>query len=163
MVRAMIHSEKHIVPRSLLTVDAQTILQFNIATAVAQPTQQNHVREGAIVKAVWVELWYIGSSSQPVVQVSSFEKLIGGADEMTFSESQVMNDYPNKKNLLKISQGIVGDANSNPVPVFREWIPIPKGKQTQGLGDKLLVNVSGLGEMSNDLEICGLFIYKEYF
>ncbi len=163
MVRPTINSVKHIVQRSLFTIDAQTIANVAIVSAVESPATSNQVRIGAEVKAVWVELWYIGSSSQPVIQNSSFEKLESGKTSMLFTESQTLHDYPNKKNLFKTTQGIVGDANTNPTPVFREWIAIPKGKQRMGLGDTINLNISALGEASNDLEVCGEFVYKEYF
>jgi len=82
---------------------------------------------------------------------------------MTHAQSQILHDYPNKKNLFKTSQGLLGDANSNAVPIFREWIAIPKGKQRIGLGDTLVFNLAALGEMDQDVEVCGLVIYKEYF
>ncbi len=163
MVKPMIHSEKHMVARSLLTIQEQTLTRLSIAQAVAVPTNQTHVREGATVKAVWVEIWHLGESSQPCVQISTFEKTTGESPQMTFTQSQALNDYANKKNILKMSQGQVGDSNTNPVPVFREWIPIPKGKQRMGLGDRIDLNVSCVGVADNGLQVCGMFIYKEYF
>ena len=146
-----------------MQVDAQDIRNFLILDAVATPSTPSHVREGAIVKAVYVELWYIGSSSQPVIQVSSFEKVQNLAEAMTYLQSNELDSYPNKRNLFKITQGVIGDSNTNPVPVFREWIAVPKGKQRMALGDKLYLNIACTAEAANDLEICGTFIYKEYF
>ena len=97
------------------------------------------------------------------MQISAFEKISSGGPLMTQPDTVTLNDYPNKKNILKTSQGVIGDANTNTTPVFREWIAIPKGKQRMGLGDRLMLNVSCLAEAANDLEICGMFIYKEYF
>jgi len=163
LVRATINSEKHIHPRSLVTIDSGSNDAFVIATAMQNPDSSNQVRVGCTIKAVYVELWFIGSGSQPVVQTSSFEKLVAGQDAMTQIQSVTMHDYPNKKNLFKISQGTIGDANTNTTPVWREWIAIPKGKQRMGLGDSFRLNIAALGEASNDLEVCGIFVFKEYY
>ncbi len=158
-----INSVKHIVQRSLVTIDTGTILNIGVAAADELPDSSSKVRIGATIKAVYVELWYIGSSSQPVTQTSCLEKNVAGAPVMTHAEAQVLHDYPNKKNLYYTTQGIVGDANTNPAPLVRGWFKIPKGKQRFGLGDNLTFNIAALGEAANDLEVCGLFIYKEYF
>ena len=163
MVRPSINSEKHIVQRSLVSIANGEILNFVFANAVVNPTTPNGVRVGSIIKAVFVEMWIIGSAAQPVVQTSSVEKLVNQSAAMTHVQSQVLHDYPNKKNLFKTSQGILGDANTNTVPIFREWIAIPKGKQRMGLGDSLVFNLATLAEAANDVEVCGLVIFKEYF
>jgi len=163
MVRPTINSEKHLHPRSLITVDNGTIQNLNIAVAVKAPSTSFEVREGAEVKAVWVEMWYLGSGSQPVIQTTVLEKISSGGPAMTQPDSTTLNDYLNKKNILYTTQGIVGDANSNPVPLLRDWYKIPKGKQRMGLGDKIVLNIASVAEAANDLEVCGMFIYKEYF
>ena len=163
MVRPTINSEKHINQRSLVTIDSGTIANINIAAATESPSAPSEVRIGASIKACYVEMWYVGSSSQPVIQTSTLEKKVAGVDSMTQVQSQLLDDYPNKKNILFSSQGIVGDANTNPVPLLRGWYKIPKGKQRFGQGDSLVLNISAIGEAQNDLEICGLFIFKEYF
>jgi len=163
MVRPTINSEKHIVQQTLTTVDAGTIFVTNIVAADENPQFPHQVRIGAIVKAVYVELWYVGSSSQPVIQTSTLEKVVGDGTFMTQPEAQLLDEYRNKKNILYSTQGIVGDANTNPTPLMRGWFKIPKGKQRIGQGDRIVINVAALGEASNDLEICGLFIFKEYF
>ncbi len=163
MVRPTINSEKHFVPRPLLTVPENTVQNIKICEAVEDPSTGAECRIGAVVKAVHVELWYIGSSAQPIFQVSTLEKISSGADDVLSAEMSDLNKYRNKKNILNTSQGLVGDSNTNPIPVFRDWYKIPKGKQRFGLGDKLVLNVAARGEANNDLEVCGMFIYKEYF
>ncbi len=163
MVRAMINSEKHFVPVTLTTVDGQTAMTFGVAAANADPSVNTQVRIGAIVKAVHVELWYMGSSSQPVFQVSTFEKLVSGQGNPTSAQMSDLHTYPNKKNIFYTTQGLVGDANTNPIPIFRDWIKIPKSKQRIGLGDFLILTVAARGEVDQDLEVCGMMIYKEYF
>ncbi len=127
------------------------------------PSAPTDVRVGAVVKAVYVEMWYMGSGTQPVFQVSTLEKLSGGAPFMEFTDANTLNAYPNKKNILYLTQGLVGDANSNPIPIFRGWFKIPKGKQRIGIGDQIVFNVNAFGEADQDIEVCGQFTYKEYF
>jgi len=163
LVRPTINSEKHIVQRSLSTIDGQTASTFIVVEADNDLPASRHVRVGAIVKAVYFELWYLGSASQPVVQTTTIEKLPSGLVDPTSVQMSDLNNYPNKKNIFYTTQGLVGDANTNPAPLLRQWIPIPKGKQRMGLGDKIIITIQALAEASNDLEICGVFIYKEYF
>ncbi len=163
-MRATINSEKHYRAISLNTVEFNTAESFELVVAVDVPgVAPAEVRVGATVKAVWLELWYLMSGSQPGFQVSTFEKIVAGQDSPTSAQMSDLQGYPNKKNILQTYQGLVGDANSNPIPVFRGWIKIPKGKQRMGLGDSISVNVAARGEAGNDLEICGMAIFKEYY
>ncbi len=162
-MRPPINSEKHYRAISLATITENTVQSFALVTAVANPSVSSEVRVGAIVKAVHVELWYLGDAAQAVFQVSTFEKLVSGQDSATSVQMSALHDYPNKKNIFETTQGLVGDNNSNPIPAFRHWIKIPKGKQRMGLGDSIVLNVAARGETNNDLEVCGMAIYKEYF
>jgi len=163
MVRPTVNSEKHIIQHSLQTVDGQSIENILVLNVSNTLGSQTAVRVGAIIKAVFVEIWVIGSSSQPVVQTLTVEKVPSGAPNMTQPQGQLMNDYNNKKNILYSTQGIVGDANSNPIPVIRQWVKVPKSKQRFGQGDSIVINISAIGEVDQDLEICGLSIFKEYY
>jgi len=78
MVRPTINSEKHIAQRSLVSIANGEILNFIFANASASPTNPSDVRVGSIIKAVYVEMWVLGSGSQPVIQTSSVEKLVSG-------------------------------------------------------------------------------------
>ncbi len=159
----MINSEKHIVPQASLTVTENTVVNITVIEADNTLSNATQVRVGAVVKAVWVELWYLGDASQPIFQVSTIEKIVGDGTPPISAQMSNLHDYANKKNILKTSQGLVGDSNTNPIPVFREWIKIPKGKQRMGQGDKLYINVAARGEANNDLQICGMFIFKEQY
>ncbi len=163
MVRPTINSEKHMRAISLQTVSDNTATTFQLCAAVADPSVSSEVRIGAVVKAVHIELWYLSSASQPTFHISTVEKLVSGQTDPSSAQMSALHDYPNKKNIFQTSQGLIGDANSNPIPVFREWIKIPKGKQRMGLGDKLILTVAARGEANNDIEVCGMTIYKEYF
>ncbi len=162
-MKAIVNSRKHIVQTSLATIQEQTILTTTIALVVdAQPTTSIHVVAGAVIKAVWLEYWLLGEASQECTATWTVEKLPNLNDTMTQAEGQDLDNYINKKNILKMGQGIIGEANSNPIPVIREWVKIPKGKQRFGLGDALVINISCIGSVDNGLQICGFALYKEY-
>ncbi len=162
-MRPTINTEKHYFQQSLTTVEENTVFSTNILVANANPTGPNHVRIGAIVSAIFVEIWMLSSSAQPTFQICTVEKIVAGGDRPTSAQMSVLHDYPNKKNILFSSQGLVGDANSNPIPVLRQWIKIPKGKQRFGNEDAMILNVAARGEANNDVQICGEFVYKEQF
>ncbi len=150
-------------PRSLSTVAENTASTFDLVVARADATLSNDVRVGAVVKAIFCELWMLGSSAQAVFQVLTVEKISSQGPDPTSTQMSALNSYPNKKNILYTSQGLVGDNNSNPIPVMRQWVKIPRGKQRFGLGDRLVFTVAARGEANNDLEICGQFIFKEQY
>ena len=75
-MKAMINSVKHIVQRSLDLVQEQTRNNFLIATTLdAQPTLPSQIVVGAVVKAVWLEIWLMGESSQPCTATWILEKI----------------------------------------------------------------------------------------
>ncbi len=162
-MKAVINSVKHFVQKTLTTIQEATIDATIIAEVIdAQPTTARHVVVGSIIKAVFLEYWLLGESAQPCTATWTVEKLVNDATPMTQTQGQALHIYPNKKNIFKTGQGIIGDSNSNPIPVIREWIKIPKGKQRFGLGDALMLNVSVTGQADNGGQICGISIYKEY-
>ncbi len=162
-MKAIINSVKHIVQQSLDLIQEQTRNNILIATALdAQATAPTHVAVGAVLKAVWFEIWLMGESSQPCTATWIIEKIPNGGVVATQSEMQNLHDYTNKRNILKMGQGLIGDSNTNPIPVIREWVKIPKGKQRFALGDSLQFVVSAVGEADNGLELCGFALYKEY-
>ncbi len=162
-MKAIINSQKHIVQRSLDLIQEQSANSFVIASAVeAQSTAANLVAVGCVIKALFVELWILGESAQPCTVTWILEKIPASAGVVTQTEMQDLHDYPNKRNIFKMGQGIIGDSNSNPIPVIREWIKIPKGKQRMALGDSYQFTVSCIGEADNGCEICGFVIFKEY-
>lgn len=129
-MKAVINSVKHIVQRSLQEIEEQTLLNVSLAgTTTAEPTVPQDVVVGSVIKAFYLEYWLLGNASQPVIATWSIEKVPASATAMTFTQGQNLHDYPNKRNILRTGQGIVGDANSNSIPIIREWIKIPKGKQ----------------------------------
>ncbi len=160
---APINSIKHYVPRVKATVATGAISNTEIVDAVVAPANAapKQVLEGSVVKAIYVELW-IGSNeaagSESTFILTVEKKRITETD-MTNTNALNLGAYLNKKNILFTSQGIVGSlAVSGAVPVIRNWVMIPKGKQRFGLGDQFLLNVAAVGA----LEICGITTFKEY-
>lgn len=161
-MKPVIQSTKHIVQRPLLLIGEQTTSNISIARIALSPTSAPDVVVGSLIKAVFFEYWLLGESSQPCTATWSVEKLQNDATPMTQAQGQILEDYPNKNHLLKIGQGIIGDSNSNPIPIIREWVKIPKGMQRMAIGDTIEFNISCIGEADNGLEICGFALFKSY-
>ncbi len=162
---APINSNKHFVQQTQSTVPAASISTRVVSEAVVAPAvgTASEVRQGAIIKAVWIEMWIIGNGAAGLLNSFNItlEKRPSGAVAMTFAQSQNLGSYPNKKNILYTTQGIVSQSDGvSPVPIIRQWFSIPKGKQRQGLSDEIVLNISNL--VANNLAICGMFIFKEY-
>ncbi len=161
----VINSRKHYVQTfatsigSAATVNVQ-IVHAVVASSVSDPTE---VLEGSVVKAIYVELWAIGNGTEGV---SSFfnvnvEKVTSGGTPMTNAQALALMTYPSKKNILYTTQGVLGsDIGAPAIPLMRQWIAIPKGKQRFGLGDKFFINISNVGTVA--YQVCGVYVYKEY-
>ncbi len=140
---------------------AGTVKLFQLVEAVAvqNVTASRHVVQGASVKAIYIEMWILAGGQQPGSITMTVEKLPAGATAPNFTDMATLNSYKNKKNIFYTTQGVTGDANSNPIPFLRQWIKIPKGKQRMGLGDLIIATLSANVE---DATHCGLIIYKSY-
>ncbi len=164
-MKAPIISRKHIVQHTSFTTLASTVTIFRDATAFAvqDVNNANEVIEGSVIKAVYVELWITSKSGgvPGATFVFWIEKASGAAPDPTFTNSTTLDAYINKKNILYTSQGLLPQqAGGNPIPVFRGWQKIPKGKQRFGLGDVLKIVLSANGGL--DLAGCGMTIFKSY-
>ncbi len=134
----------------------------NALATTGSPTLTSHVIEGAVIKAVYCEVWIkgLGASDADTQFNLAIYKNPGGNHVMTYAETLTMMGYDNKKNILFSSQGVVGGiGGGQSVPVIREWLKIPKGKQRFGLGDTFIVTITTTGQ---SLDGCALFVYKEY-
>ncbi len=160
-MRPIIQTTKHYVQQSRSQVATVAITNIDISHAVVMASNNlvDEVLEGALVKAVFVEMWLLDSANDGSF-VITLEKVNGGMPAMTFASINALGFYANKKNVLYTTQGLSpNNAVGNPIPIIRQWFKIPKGKQRQGLGDKLVLNIANNG--LNDLEFCGFFTYKE--
>ncbi len=125
------------------------------------PSDTQDVTEGAIVKAVFIELWNKSNAPSGTEQKFQFaiEKVPAGAAPLSFTDMNNLQAYQNKKNILYFTQGVIGDLTVQAIPVFRQWILLPKGKQRFGFDDDLTIALSTTGATNNS---CGFATYKEY-
>ncbi len=162
MVKPMVHSTKHYHQMTLTTVSTGTKFSSNIAVAVESTTANlaNEVREGSSIKAIFFEMWAIGSVSNQFF-TGIVSKLPSGLTAPTVANMADLFSYENKKNILYTTQGLASnDGIAGPIALHRGWIKIPKSKQRFGLGDKLNFSISSRG--SDDIILCGFATYKEY-
>lgn len=154
-------SRKHIVQNSIFTVVLGAIAQLTPVVTVERTVANSNfeVAEGSIVKAVYCEFWITGDDTVASSFTITVEKVPGGAQTQSFAQSQALDAYPNKKNILYTTQGLAVPNTGSPVPILRQWIKIPKGKQRFGLGDVLRINFSAIHD---GITVCGIVIYKEY-
>ncbi len=161
-MRPVIHSVKHYVQISRSTALTGTVVNEDIIKSVEGTVANavDEVVEGAIVKAVYFELWLIGSVSDQHAIVTITKQPIGVAGP-AFGNMVALGTYVNKKNVFFTHQGLAGnDGISLPIPVLRGWIKIPKSKQRFGLGDNLILSIASQGDAS--IFYCGFATYKEY-
>ncbi len=158
-MRPRVNSRKHIFQTTLSSALAGVTAGINFVNVVqnANHEQAREVDPGTTIEAVYLEVWVIGAGQQPTTITAIVEKTESGSNAVTTTEMTNLHTYANKKNIFVTHQGIVGDANSNPIPIFREWIKIPKGKQRFGLGDGMHMRIKSITE---DTEYCSVIVYK---
>ncbi len=161
-MRAVIHSTKHYVQISRSTaatgVRNNEPLVISVEGTVANAVDE--VVEGAVVKAVFIELWLqdAGSAGSFVVTLT---KNNGGAVGPLLVQMNALGTYPEKKNVLYTTQGLTSnDGITGPINIMRTFYKIPKSKQRFGLGDSLNLCIANNGPQ--DLFYCGFATYKEY-
>ncbi len=160
-MKAIIHSNKHYVQQSRSQVGATAAANLDIILAVEPElvSDVDEVTEGAVIKAVFVEMWLLDSGNDGSFIVI-LSKDVSGLGAIGFANANALGGFTNKKNVLYVTQGLSpNNGVGNPVPIIRQWFKIPKGKQRFGLGDKLRLTIANNG--ANDLEFCGFFTYKE--
>ncbi len=162
---APINTRKHFIGQTLGNVASGTVSTRVVAEGVAAPATANafSVREGSVIKAVFIELWLTGDGNTGVE--SSFqvtlEKINTNQPGLTLTDALNLTLYENKRNILYTTQGAVSPAinGQSTIPILKQWFKIPKGKQRMALGDKIVLNIASL---AIQITICGIFIYKEY-
>jgi len=162
-MRAVIHSEKHYFQMSIFNVAGTSITSKVPLKAVAIDAKNDvfEVTEGAVVKAIYLELWVRSEDTTATSSIITLEKAPGIATaNMSAAQSAALGDYPNKKNIFYTTMGLINDQDADAIPVFRGWIKIPKSKQRFGLGDAIRLNIHA--NTTVGLNVCGFFTYKEY-
>ncbi len=163
-MRAPITSRKHIFQISQATVAQAAVVITEFANSIeGQRSQPQHVAEGAIVKACYVEYWVSQDSASVVGSYTIILlKNPGNNADPTSANLAALHDYDNKKNILFTGQGLLTPNDGGQVPVLRAWYKIPKGKQRMGLGDTLEIVIRNNNATAIDINFCGVVIYKEY-
>ncbi len=157
-MRAPIHSVKHYVQTSLNTVVAGAASAVKLIDGKETADNFDEVKEGSLVKAVFVELWVRAGSTSPGSVLVTLVKTVG-TSVPTFANMIALHSYVNKKNVLYHTQGLTNDQDADAIPFVRQWFKIPKGKQRFGLGDRLYLVTSA---QALDAINCGFATYKEY-
>ncbi len=157
-MRAPIHSKKHYIQTSLGSVTSGAANAILLAQGVETPSVANHVSEGSVLKAVFVEHWVRASAAgQGAVLIT----LLKAPDLQTplFTDMVALQDYSNKKNIFYHTQGLTNQDTADAIPFIRGWFKIPKSKQRFGLGDSLFLVITA---QALTAEHCGFATYKEY-
>ncbi len=162
MVRPTVNSTKHYNQFSPTNIGAGAISNLSIIDAVAlvDVNDADEVREGAIVKAVYIELWATSNDTSQGSFQCILEKIPAGATPPTFTTANSLTAYDNKKNIFYVTRGLTSVKLGTPIPLMRGWYKIPKGKQRFGLGDTLRLDFSAI---AGTITFCGFFLFKEYY
>ncbi len=158
-MRPPITSEKHIVQFPIDTIVAGTHQSIPLVTVAASGAGADIVPIGSILKAIYIELWLQSGVNAIGSHIFVVEKLQNGGDPIGFAAMAQLNDYNNKRNVFYTTEGLLAESNANPIPVIRQWLKIPKGKQRMAQGDKISLSISA---QAGDIDRCGLSIYKSY-
>ncbi len=157
---APINSVKHYVQVSLSPIASGTAVDIPLVVAVESvAASATEVQEGAVIKAIFIEMWIKADGATGGTALFSLIKRGGTGVDITFGQSTALQDFADKKNVFYHTQGLTNIATGVATPFIRTWFKIPKGKQRFGLGDKLYLNVSSQTEGHL---ICGFATYKEY-
>ncbi len=160
---APISSIKHYSQRSNATVATGAVLAHAIVDAKTKGSARSSpeiCEEGCVIKAVFCEYWLCGTLTNVTSQFTFIVyKLPSGQTAPDATDIGTLSAWENKKNILFTSQGVLPEKESSQsVPIIRQWVLIPKGKQRFGLNDKFQVAVFSVGT----LQLCGFATYKEY-
>ncbi len=162
MVKPVIKTTKHYNQFSPTTIASGALSNFDILEAVRVQDISTviEVEEGAIIKAVYLEVWLTSDDTSQTSFQLVLQKLPSGVTPGVFAVMNTLGTYDNKKNVLYTTRGLAPANNfGNPVPIVRGWFKIPKGKQRMGLGDKMSLAISAI---ANGITWCGFMTYKEY-
>ncbi len=159
----IVNSIKHYVQTANGTIASGAIGTVSLVKAEVAPANAAvaDVLEGSIVKAIYIEMWMIGNGADGSDTQFNYiiYKLPSGLASPTYTNILNLQAWDNKKNVFFHSQGVIGDAQTQAIPVYRQWLKIPKGKQRMGAGDRIAFAVAATGQTINR---CGFATYKEY-
>ncbi len=163
-IRVPINTIKHYVQQENAQIATGNQRSIDVVDAVSQATagaNPQDVLEGSLVKAVFIESWVksFAGAGEDVKFQFILEKVPANQTAATFTQMNNLASYPNKKNVLYFSQGVLGDSTTASIPVVRNWFKIPKGKQRMGLADRIVIAISATAAT---IQNCGFTTYKEW-
>ncbi len=155
---------KHYVDQTNVALASGAIAVVSLIDGVARSTERtstNMVDEGAVIKAIYIEWWLNGSGASGATTQFDFivYKLPGVGTNPTAADLLNKQAWDNKKNILFTSHGNLGGVGNSSIPIIRQWLMIPKGKQRFGLNDRLQIALTTTGEA---FQHCGFSTYKEF-
>ncbi len=157
-MKSPINSDKHYVQTVATLVASGGVINLNLVVADNTLANTSSVRQGAVVKAIYLEYWVVGAAAKFTGNIIVYKRP-AGVGPANASNMANLQAYVNKKNIFEHHQGLM-PADGNVIPMFRQWIKIPRGKQRIGAGDIITVTLAAVG---TGVTICGFATYKEYF
>ncbi len=159
-MRPHVITRKHMPQFSLavLASGARTNTTLIDAVAVLSKNTPSEVEEGSVISAIYCEFWIKTNDSSEGTAIMIIEKIPAGATPPSVGSLASLDTYANKKNILHTFMGLTNNNVGVGMPMVRQWIKIPRGKQRFGLGDKLIISTLS---QTGTLQICGFCIYKE--
>ncbi len=158
---APIVTEKHYQQNSVFTVAAGAVGTQDVVRAVKvlNKNLDFEVEEGNIVKAVYLEYWVSTNDTTPGSVIFTVEKLPAAAALPNSTTMADLGSYTNKKNILFTFMGLTNSISNTVIPVIKNWLLIPKGKQRFGLDDRLVLSWMS---QTGTLKVCGFATFKEH-
>ncbi len=159
-----INTIKHYVQQENAQVASGAVRQVVLVEAVSQSaagSTPDNVLEGSHVKTIFIEAWVksFAAAGEDTKFQYCIEKVPAAQTPITFTQMNNLASYPNKKNILFFSQGVIGDLTTQSIPISRQWHDIPTTKHRMGLGDKVVTTLSATAAV---IQNCGFAIYKEW-
>ncbi len=157
-----IDSNKNIV-NDLAIVGANTQTEFVLSNAVDSAGLANaaQVERGCTINTIYLEFWIYGNAVAGINSRISWGLLKDPGGNLTFPSMSVAGIDDNKKWIFAMGTGLVGaSANGQPGYLIRGWFSIPKKMRRQGANDNFILAIRN--DTANDLNVCGLAIYKWY-
>ncbi len=155
---------KHYVQQTNVSLASGAVAVVSLIDGVARGddrTATNQVDEGSVIKAVYIEWWLNGSGASNATTQFDFivYKNPGPGTNITATELLNLASWDNKKNIFFTTHGVLGPIGNQSIPILRQWILIPKGKQRFGLNDRIQIGLTSTGTA---LQHCGFSTYKEF-
>ncbi len=162
-MRPRVNTRKHYIQSSIDTTASGALKELVLVDAVAVPdvSANSEVVEGAIISAVYLEMWI--TTDDAAVNGSAIvvlEKLPGTGTKIAAGQIAALDVYVNKKNIFYTQMGLTPKLGTYPMAVVRGWFKIPKSKQRFGLRDQLRLTIFA---QSDGITTCGFATFKEQF